>query len=666
MVCFGTKKMICLILLAMGLLAQAGLSPAWSEGQRSSSDSELLLSDAPIMVTTATKTAQRASDAPAAVTVIDEETIRLSGATTIPDLLKLVPGVNVTQVDQTEYDISARGLNTEFANKMLVMVDGRSIYQDFFGNIWWTTTPLLISRIKRIEVVRGPGSALYGANAFNGVINIITKTPQEMRDSQAPATVRIAGGTHNSLYSEVTDTTGKEKDWALTVGGGYNETDGYGDRKPGNIRDGYQVPIVTMDAEKDLSRGSLIVSTGGSQGKVDLPTPFELADDGDWNNYYASMTYSEQNVRNPFMARFYTDSAKEQLLPLSPTSGADIVDRRADFEVQQETSPSRRHDLVYGASYLYSTSRAFIIGPQWHGSDLWSAYAQDEYHAGHQTSLFTGLRYDDNSRYGSDVTPRVSLVHHLENQQALRLSYSTAFRAPTVLDAYTDTVLPLFGGLTETVLGNTALKPEKIASLEAGYRKDYAAGYVAVTAYDNWIRDLISFEPIQFAPSPPFPPNIPTIEESENFARAHATGMEFESEYRLAPGVKTIFNWSYEDMTSGQKSTTDLTPHDTVNVALQADLKNRFTGFLSVHSVSSVLAPDAATGGNAPIGAFTQVDARIGHRFGPEDRPIYLSVGATNLFNDGHLEYPNVPGPGGIPTAARHDRTLWVMIDGKL
>src|SRR5437868_3176427 len=130
-------------------------------------------------VTSASKREQKLSRVAAAIFVITKEDIRRSGATNIPDLLRMVPGMNVAQINGNAWAISARGLNEEFSDKLLVMIDGRSVYTPTFGGVYWDTLDLPLEDIERIEVVRGPGGTVWGANAVNGVVNIITKTAAE-------------------------------------------------------------------------------------------------------------------------------------------------------------------------------------------------------------------------------------------------------------------------------------------------------------------------------------------------------------------------------------------------------------------------------------------------------------------------------------------------------
>lgn len=162
---------LCLFLMPNSLIA--------SSGQEDFEDfEELSLEDLlEIEVVTAAKKAQKISQAPAAMYVITDEDIRQSGATSIPDALRMVPGIDVMEITATDFVINARGFNKEMSDKMLVLIDGRSVYWDFYGLVVWDSFPINLEEIKRIEIVRGPGSALYGANAFSGVINILTFLP---------------------------------------------------------------------------------------------------------------------------------------------------------------------------------------------------------------------------------------------------------------------------------------------------------------------------------------------------------------------------------------------------------------------------------------------------------------------------------------------------------
>src|SRR3989440_12311208 len=163
-----------------------------------------------MQVTSVSKRTQKVADAAAAVYVITQEDIRRSGATNIPEALRLAPGVQVARIDENKWAISARGFNGRFADKLLVLIDGRSVYTPLFSGVYWNVQDVMLEDVDRIEVIRGPGATLWGANAVNGVINIITKkasntqkgiiTADAGNELQASGGARFGGKIGNSTY----------------------------------------------------------------------------------------------------------------------------------------------------------------------------------------------------------------------------------------------------------------------------------------------------------------------------------------------------------------------------------------------------------------------------------------------------------------------------------
>ena len=147
-----------------------------------------------VEITSVSKRSQSLSTAPAAVFVISQQDMRRSGAQTIPDALRMVPGMNVAQIDGNKWAVTARGFNGRYAAKLLVLIDGRSIYTPLFSGVWWDVQDISLDSIERIEVIRGPGATLWGANAVNGIINIITKSAAETHGGLASVGVGTEGG----------------------------------------------------------------------------------------------------------------------------------------------------------------------------------------------------------------------------------------------------------------------------------------------------------------------------------------------------------------------------------------------------------------------------------------------------------------------------------------
>ncbi len=627
-----------------------------AQGRISSADTELLLAGGEQTVFTATKKAQKISDVPSAVTIITERDIIASGAVTLLDLLRSAPGVDVMEANRSVADVSIRGFNTVSSNKLLVMVDGRSIYSNVYGNVYWHTEPVLISRIKRIEIIRGAGSALYGANAFNGVINIITKTPAEMAVAPAKTAIRSLLGEQRSTYSEMQTSGGRPSDWTYSFGAGYNRSDGFGERKTGLIRDSYTVPILTADVEKRLKRGTLLLSAGNSDATSDYNETLTFQD-AKFDTSFASLTYNEDQAKNPILARVYVN-----IFRLSDSGVRAATATTYDAEVQQSRTVSAAHSLVYGMSYSYAHASTFATGTLDHAEQLFALYAQDDFRFGPRTHLFAGVRLDDHSLYGIQLTPRISLLHHLPNLQTLRLSYGTSFRNPSLANTFLNFTLPIAPGLKSVVLGNENLKPEKVSSLELGYRKEIRGGYVGVNLFANKLSGLIVTVPTAFAP-PPFPAGIPISSTFRNAQSASAVGLELESEFRIARSLRGLANYAYQDVENDNGSRVDYSPQHKVNLGIQANLPNHLDAYLGLHFVGSSTYGSPA--GLQTSQAYARVDARLAYRFGTAKRPWTLSAIATNLFDDKHLEGPAVSTQGAATQSTPQRRTLYLMAGGK-
>jgi outer membrane receptor for ferrienterochelin and colicin len=637
-------------LLAALILSLLACAPVFARERNTSQDNELLLWGDPVVVT-ASKTELRVQEAPASVSVIDDQTIKDSGATSIPELLRSVAGVDVMEPNDSQSDVAIRGLNKEYADKLLVMVDGRSIYQDFFGVVFWRLNPLLMSQIKRIEVVRGPGSALYGANAFSGTINIITKTPAELQKGLAG---RVQMADHRGQYLDSTFSASRLGGWDYSFGAGYNKSDGLGGRKTGQARDSYFVPTFTADALRQLPRGTLRLSLGSTQAVADLSSSLILHD-AHWNTSNITVNYSEDKTRNPLSVRYFINR-----FTLTSKSTESANDTTNDLEVQKEFHLSSAHDLIYGGSYRQVAMKSSTTGPLGHPDTLKSLFLQDQWIAAKKTTLFTGVRYDLDSLHGSNLSPHLSLVHHLSANRVLRASYGTAFRSPTLVSTYIHTDLQLFPGVFLHTLGNPNLKPEKMKSYEVGYREENKHGFVGVNAYYNEVSNLITPVAVDFAPSPPFPPGIPLDETFVNKDNAKIMGMELEAEKDLQDNTKLSFNYSYENVREAGK-TGAFAPLSKANFSLQTDPRRRFSFYTVLHYVGPSTGV-SSDGGPHPLRDYSRVDTNLSYKVGSHG--LVLGLGGTNILDDHHMEVPVSTDPGSAPEATSQARTLWVSLSG--
>jgi len=623
-----------------------------SQDSRNTSASTELLFDGDDIVTTATRTAQRLSDSPAAVTVISSEDIRASGATSIPELLRSLPGIDVMEPNQSQQNVTIRGYNSVYANTVLVMVDGRRINEDFNSSVFWNTDPILLSRIKRIEIVRGPESVLYGADAFSGVINIILKTPADLASESKQGAFVGQYENHADQFAEGNITiASKNKDLAVTVGAGYHGTNSQYKGNPDLVEDGSSVPIETIDVQKQTSRGSLLFSADNSDAKEDLATELVIPD-GSFHTSSVALAYNEDRGANPVSARYYVSNFR--IVGNQSYSSANS----GELDIQQQRPVSPFSTLTYGATYRNNRATSTLTGPDTHSEHVGSLFLQDQDQINRSTTLFAGIREDDHSLYGAQISSRLSVVHHTSSANTLRLSYGTAFSAPTFIQNYIDSSLPIEPGLSIDYVDNTNLKPEEISSAEFGYRSELSRAFVGANIFYNKISNIIEPVALQFAPAP-FPPGIPTEYMYQNLGTAHADGLEIEGGCPLSPKWNALINYSYQEVKNDNGQTEDFAPHNKVNITLQSGQKARWSQYLSTHFVS------ATTSNMQSLRAYTTVDAQISYRLGKDEDSWSASLASTNLLDDHHREYVDQSGLApSLDISAPAVRTIRIVLSG--
>ncbi|MGB0129616.1 MAG: TonB-dependent receptor plug domain-containing protein, partial [Rhodocyclaceae bacterium] len=311
-----------------------------------------------IEVTSVSRKAQRLTDAAAAAFVVTSEDIQRSGATTIPEALRMVPGIEVARLGSGRWAVSARGFNGRFANKLLVLMDGRSIYSPLFSGVFWEAEDTLLEDIERIEVIRGPGAAMWGANAVNGVINIITK---KARDTQgglitARAGVQETGGL-SARYGGAAGDGGHFRLWGKTFA--HDESSAPGGGSDANDR--WKASRAGFRLDKNLAAGSNLtlignVYDGKSNDTLLFPTlfaPYQLptavAQKNRGANLLGRFDWTLENGSQATL-QSYADVTELDILPLAK-------ERRTTFDVdfQHRLQAGTRHDLVWGLGYRWSS-----------------------------------------------------------------------------------------------------------------------------------------------------------------------------------------------------------------------------------------------------------------------------------------------------------------------
>lgn len=634
-------------------------------------------------VVTASRKSQAVQGVAAAVFVITREDIERSGATSLPELLRLAPGVQVARLSSGRWAVSARGFNGRFANKLLVLMDGRSIYSPLFSGVLWEMESTPLEDIDRIEVIRGPGAALWGANAVNGVINILTRKARDTRGTlvalgagsieRGSATVRwgtampdgdvrlwarseshrgledAAGAPGNDAWR--TSRAGFRADWTLPGGDGLSLSGALLDTVNG---DRWNVPTPAA------ATGSLLVDqTQRGRGGHLLASFQRLGSDG-----------SETIVQG------YVDDSTVQV-----DGALDERRRTVDIDIQHRPRLAGSHDVIWGATYRRSRDRIAsggIIGitPGQRTFTLASVFVNDEITLLPDRLRATlGLRLEKNNATGSEPQPHARLAWTPSRTQTVWAALSRAVRTPSRAerDAQLDlTVTPASPPLPAVLLRNVPradhdLLAEAVRAFEFGYRHQFNANFsLDLAAFSNRYERLRSagLAAQQFVPSPVFYV-VQTITPDNGLAGT-TRGLELALDWRATRAWRVQAAYS---RLSARIGTDAPDPIQQGNAAALSSSAPRhqlmLRSSLSLgkgHELDARLrrASSAQEGNPAavPIAAYTALD--LGYALSPMPG-LRLSISGENLLERRHAELAPELLPSQTLTVPRsvHVRALW-------
>ena len=429
------------------------------------------------VVVTASRAEQQLINASATVSLITSDTIESSPALNYGDLLRAVPGVNVTQTSARDVNLTSRGATGTLSTSQLALVDGRSIYLDFFGFVGWDFLPVNPAEIKQIEVIRGPASAVWGANALSGVVNVITKSPREMQGSTLTigvgafdrSTDQRDRGTGSLFYVSGTHAHAANDRWAYKVtAGAYTQgafarplgpiPNGTGTQYPDYANQGTTQPKFDVRVDHDLSDGRKVVFQGGVAGTEGIMHsgigPFDI-DRGTLLGY-GRASYSKGALKVSAFVNVLNGEATNLLSadPLGDPIGFQFDTATYDIEVGNVQTVAGRHVLSYGANFRRNQFD-LSIAPDADARNEGGAYVQDEIFLSDHFRAVLGARLDkfdviDNPQF----SPRTALLFKPRHDQTIRVSYNRAFRAPSAVNNYLDAVIsePLDLGLFSPAL----------------------------------------------------------------------------------------------------------------------------------------------------------------------------------------------------------------------
>jgi iron complex outermembrane recepter protein len=444
-------------------------------------------------VTTVSKRTERLVDAASAIQVITSEEIRRSGATSLPEALRLAPNLHVAQVDSRQWAISARGFKTTTANKLLVLIDGRTVYTPLFSGVFWDVQNVMLEDIDRIEVISGPGATLWGANAVNGVINVITKNA---RDTQGALVSAGAGsmlrGFGNARYG---DKLGKDAYFRI-YGMGF-------DRDTTLLRSGRD-GINNWHIGQGGFRGDWLPANGATVslqgnfygGEIAQPAPGDVTVDG--QNLLGRWTQSLAND-SEISLQVYWDRTRRRI----PTSIMEVLNTY-DIEFQHRLPLGERNNLIWGGGYRLmhdevDNTAAIAFRPTRRDLHLFSAFLQDEITLlKDQLILTIGSKFEHNDFSGFEFQPSARIAWIPIKNHTIWAAVSRAVRSPSRIDT------EVFAPSTPPFVlrgGGDRFESETVLAYELGYRTELAnrLGFSISTFYNDY-DDIRSVEPIAGAP----------------------------------------------------------------------------------------------------------------------------------------------------------------------
>ena len=640
----------CFVLALAALVA----IPAWPQNPPPDLANESLEDLMNIKVTSVSKQEQKVSRTAAAIFVITSEDIRRSGATNIPDLLRMVPGVDVAQINANTWAVSIRGFNTRFSDKLLVMVDGRSVYTPTFGGVYWDVVDLPLEDIERIEVIRGPGGSVWGANAVNGVINIITKAAAETKGAMVVA----GGGNTDEGFATLQygGSLGAKTDFRVYTKyfnqdhnpglSGPDGGDGWGVLRGGFRADAAFSPKDNLTIQGDLYRGE----AGQAEPYLaSVTSPLELVAigvnvsggfvQGIWNHTFSARSGTSLQVS-------YQQYKRNDL----------ILENRGtvDIDFQNHFLWGERQNIIWGLDYRNSRTTtvgtlAASLNPADLTTQLFSSFIQDEFALIHDRLYLTvGTKLEHDYYNGFSLMPSGRVVWTPSDHQTLWAAVSRAARTPSAIDA---SVRYNFGGFigaggTPTLIsfiGNPNVKNEDLLAYEAGYRTMLSDRVsVDLAAYYNSYTNQDTVEPTTpFIEDTPAPPHLDVPETYENLMYGETQGLEIFANWKvldrwtLSPGY--AFEQIHMHLEPESQDTTSVSAAEGSSPVHSAQLRSHVVLPRNLAWDTSLFFTDRIA--DPVIPAYTRLDTGLTWQW---KKGVVFSLVGQNLLKDRHLEYDDL------------------------
>lgn len=641
-----TTRTTSLLLLA-GILHASALQAQ----QRSIDLTEVSLEDLmKLEVTSVSKKEERLFRAPSAIYVLTAADIRRSGATSVPEALRLVPGLSVAQIDGSKWAVTARGFNNLRANKLLVLIDGRSIYTPMFSGIYWESLDVSLEDIERIEVIRGPGATMWGANAVNGVINIISRHARDTQGWELAAgggsqelgsgSLRYGGRLGNQGYFRI-GARYFDRAETISIGTGSGAGDQWNLLQGGFRTDVRLTAVDALMVSGSLSEGEngqRFTHLTGVRSKELSETPMRTHG----RNLVAWWTHTPSPQSDTSLRVSYQEDRRNLV---KSDEKYDVFD--VDF--QHRFGLGRRQDIVWGLGQrlMFDEVRnGFMVAftPDHHQGYLTSAFVQNEVAVvPSHLNLTVGSKFEYHDVTGFNSQPNARISWAPVPQQNLWGAVSRAVRTPSRADLGLRVNYAAFEGPSGLptllgIVGNPEFGPERALAYEAGYRvAPVSRIQIDAATFYNRYDDLRHETTVSFVESDPAPTHLVVAQRFENRDRVATSGLETLARWTALPGWRidaghSWFRARFDDRDGGNPTKTNSPAHQW-QLGSRLELPQGWQLDTTIFHVGRI--PELG------VPPYTRLDVRVRHML---TSGVNLTIAGQNLLDPSHLEFADSEG----------------------
>lgn len=590
-----------------------------------------------IPVTSVTKQESTVGHSAAAIFVVTPEMIRRSGATSIPEALRMVPGLDVAQVNSNTWAISSRGFNSAYADKLLVMIDGRSLYNPNFGGVYWDMQDVLLEDVERIEVIRGPGGTLWGANAVNGVINILTKNAKDTQGVYAMA----GGGTQAKILdgARYGGKIGEDVNYRVYAkhfeqGANFDPT-GQVDDAWRQGRFGFRADWAADPDNTDTFTLQGDVFTGDTENSI-IPTSPSLPEHLAGENMLVRWRHVYDEDSDWCMQMYYDNCMRSDSLQTE-------VDKTFDIDYQYRFRLTSRQEITCGAGFrnidsYFSGGDTFTT---WFPSPYWttnytSQFVQDEIAlVEDRLTLTLGTKLEQNPYTGLEYQPTARLLWLLDEHRSAWGAVSRAVRIPTRgFEQVSLTSPPLAPNVYPRIYGSPNTCSEAMLAYEIGYREQTTDRFSWDVAmfFDVYDHLLSTTTGTPFIEASPLPPHLVVPQVIGNGPTANLCGIELTGNYTVSDRWRLYAQYSLLEPSifnvPGQNTPGSYSPNNQVYLRSAWDLRDDLEFDLMARYIDRLV--------ELEVPSYITMDLRLAWR---PRKHLELAFVGQNLLQDHHYEF---------------------------